>query len=136
MTDRRMLICFVTACAAMGAALYAHHSAAVYETTTIELKNATMTGLVWANPHTLLTFDVTDAEGSAVSWSVESGSPSSLRRVGWNRNSVRAGDSVTVELFPARNGARVGRLAKVVFSDGRELLDSLFANPLASEQQQ
>jgi hypothetical protein len=106
MTDRRMLICFVTACATMGAALYAHHSAAVYETTTIELKNATMTGLVWANPHTLLTFD------------------------------VRAGDSVTVELFPARNGARVGRLAKVVFSDGRELLDSLFANPLASEQQQ
>ena len=136
MSDRRVLICFVTAVAAMGAALYAHHSAAVYETTTIELQNATMTGLVWANPHTLLTFDVIDAAGSAASWSVESGSPSSLRRVGWNRNSVRAGDSVTVELFPARNGARVGRLAKVVFSDGRELLDSLFANPLASERQQ
>ena len=136
MTGNRMLICVVTACAAMGAALSAHHSAAVYETTTIELKNATMTGLVWANPHTLLTFDVTDADGNAASWSVESGSPSSLRRVGWNRNSVRTGDSVTVELFPARNGARVGRLAKVVFADGRELLDSLFANPLASEQQQ
>ena len=62
MTAGRILICFVTACAVMGAALYAHHSAAVYETTTIALKNATMTGLVWANPHTLLTFDVTDAD--------------------------------------------------------------------------
>lgn len=136
MSDRRMLVCFVTALAAMGATLYAHHSAAVYETTTIVLKNATMTGIVWANPHTLLTFDVTGADGNAASWSVESGSPSSLRRVGWNRNSVRTGDSVTVELFPARNGARVGRLAKVVFSDGRELLDSLVASPLASDQQQ
>ena len=66
---------------------------------------------------------------------MESGSPSSLRRVGWNRNSVRIGNSATVELFPARNGARVGRLAKIVFSDGRELLDSLVASPLASEQQ-
>jgi len=136
MTAKPVLVCVVTAFAVLGAAPSAHHSAAMYETTSIVLKNATIAAVVWANPHTLLTFDVTDADGNAASWSVESGSPSSLRRVGWNRNSVKTGDSVTVELFPARNGATVGRLAKVVFSDGRELLDSLFASPLASDQQQ
>ena len=123
MTAKRVLVCLVTALA-MGAALSAHHSAAVYETTTIVLGSSTMTGVVWANPHTILTFDVKDASGNLTTWRTESGSPSSLSRIGWNRNSVRAGDSVTVELYPARNGAPLGRLAKVVFPDGRELLDS------------
>ncbi len=136
MTDRRGLVCLVTALMVVGAAPSAHHSAVLYENTSIVLEDATMTGIAWANPHTLLTFDVRGANGNVTTWNVESGSPSSLRRVGWNRNSMRIGDSATVELFPARNGARVGRLAKIVFSDGRELLDSLVASPLASEEQQ
>jgi hypothetical protein len=37
---------------------------------------------------------------------------------------VKAGDVVTIELYPAKNGARVGRLRKVIFSDGRELRDT------------
>ena len=124
MTDKPVLVCLVAALAVVGATLSAHHSAAVYENSSIVLKDVTMTGIVWANPHTLLTFDVRDANGNATTWNVESGSPSSLRRRGWNRNSVKTGDSATVELYPARNGAPVGRLAKIVFSDGRELLDS------------
>jgi hypothetical protein len=123
--SRVRLLCFAATLAAMGAAISAHHSAAAYESRPIVLKSATMTSVVWANPHTLLTFTVQDTSGSVTTWTAESGSPSALTRMGWNRNSVRAGDAVTVELFPARNGARVGRLAKVIFPDGRELLDSL-----------
>ena len=136
MTDKHVLVCLVTALAALGAAPSAHHSAVSYENDSIVLKDATLTGVIWANPHTILTFDVPDANGNATTWNAESGSPSSLRRVGWNRNSVKTGDSATIELFPARNGARVGRLARVVFPDGRVLLDSLVAAPLASEEQQ
>ena len=118
-----ILACVVTV-AATGAALSAHHSAAAYDNTTIVLNNATMKSLVWANPHTILTFEVKDAKGEVASWNAESGSPSALTRMGWNRNSVKAGDQVTIELFPARNGARVGRLAKVILADGKELRDS------------
>ncbi|MSO82662.1 MAG: hypothetical protein EXQ53_05150 [Acidobacteria bacterium] len=124
MTDKRMLVCFLIALAAMGAALSAHHSAAVYENSTIVLKNATVTGLIWSNPHSILTFAVKDAKGKAANWSAESGSPTGLSRIGWNRNSVKQGDAVTIELYPARNGATVGRLAKVTFPDGRTLMDS------------
>jgi len=59
-------------------------------------------------------------------WSVESGSPSALSRIGWNRNSVAVGDAIAVELFPAKNGAPIGRLARITLADGRELLDSLY----------
>ena len=123
--NHHVLLCLAAVLAAMGAAVSAHHSDAAYETRSIVLKSATMTSVVWANPHTLLTFTVQDTSGRVTTWTAESGSPSALTRMGWNRNSVKAGDALTIELFPARNGAKVGRLAKVILPDGRELLDSL-----------
>ena len=121
---------------AMGATTLAHHSTIAYKTTTTILKNATVRKLAWANPHTFLSFDVKDARGRVTTWNVESGSPSALSRVGWNRNAVKAGDVISVEVFPAKNGTPVGRLAKVTFADGRELLDSLYkASPFDTVQQ-
>jgi hypothetical protein len=119
----RWLLVFVTLIASAGIAS-AHHSAVAYAQSSIGLKNATITKIVWGHPHVILTFSVKDAKGAVATWSAESGSPGSLARFGWNRNSVKTGDTLTVELFPAKNGARVGRLKKVIFPDGRELLDS------------
>ena len=93
MKKRFMLGCFVIVLAATRAS--AHHSAAVYTNATIVLKNATVRSLVWANPHTVLTFEVKDAKGAVATWNAESGSPSALTRMGWTRNSVKAGDPVT-----------------------------------------
>jgi hypothetical protein len=118
------ILCGATIVAAAGATASAHHSAAAYDNTTVILSNATMKNLVWANPHTILTFEVKDAKGTVATWNAESGSPSALTRMGWTRNSLKAGDQVTIELFPARNGATVGRLAKVTLAGGKELRDS------------
>ena len=104
--------------------LSAHHSAVAYTQRAIVLKNATMTKVAWTHPHIILTFAVKEANGSETTWSAESGSPGSVARVGWNRNSLKPGDAVTIELFPAKNGAHVGRLKKVTFQDGHELLDT------------
>jgi hypothetical protein len=87
---------------------------------------ARITKFGWANPHSILGFDVKDQSGRVTTWSVESGSPSALSRIGWNRNSLTPGDLVTIELFPAKNGSHVGRLARVILRDGRELQDSLY----------
>ena len=113
----------------------AHHSTAAYDTKTITLKNAVVKRLVWANPHCVVWFDVKDERGKVTTWGVESGSPSALTRVGWHRNSLKSGDSIAIEIYPARNGASVGRLAKVVLPGGRELLDSLYkATPFETIQ--
>jgi hypothetical protein len=119
------LVCTVAIVVAMAVAVSGHHSAAAYDTTTVVLGTATMRNMVWANPHTILTFDVKDAKGAVATWNAESGSPSALTRMGWTRNSLKAGDQVTIELFPARNGAKVGRLARVILADGKQLRDSL-----------
>lgn len=124
MNVRAPLVLVVIAFGVMTASLSAHHSAVAYVQHSIVLKNSTITKVVWSQPHIILTFTVKEANGALSNWSAESGSPGSVARLGWNRNSLKAGDPVTVELFPAKNGAHVGRLKKVIFSDGRTLLDT------------
>lgn len=124
MDVRALLILCVMVLAGTPVSLSAHHSTVAYAEQSIVLKNATMTKVVWAHPHIVLTFTVKETNGVVSTWSTESGSPGSVARLGWNRNSVKPGDKVTIELFPAKNGAHVGRLKKVIFPDGHELLDT------------
>ena len=124
MNFKRVLMVLVLVLAPMLDSSSAHHSAVAYTQNSIVLKKVTMTKIAWAHPHIVLTFAVKEANGAVSNWSAESGSPVSVARVGWNRNSLKAGDVVTIELYPAKNGARVGRLKKVIFADGRELLDT------------
>ena len=119
----------------MSSAASAHHSTAAYADKTTILKTAVVRKFTWSNPHCILTFDVKDARGRVTSWGIESGSPSALSRIGWNRNSLKNGDTISAEIYPAKNGAHVGRLAKVVLPGGRELLDSLYnASPFDTIQ--
>ena len=123
MNFKRLLVIVIALMAAQGG-LFAHHSTVAYASKSVVLKNATITKILWADPHIVLTFAVKEANGTVSNWNAETGSPVSVARVGWNRNSLKSGDAVTIELFPAKNGARVGRLKKVILADGKELLDT------------
>ena len=103
---------------------FAHHGAAAYQDKVLTFKDATITRFLWANPHTILMFDVKDDQGNIVHWAGEMGSPSAIGLLGWTRNSVKPGDVATVYIFPAKSGNPVGRLNKIVFADGTILRDS------------
>lgn len=100
---------------------FAHHSDAAYATTSIVVKDATITKFTWVNPHGLLSFDVKDEKGQVTHWNVEFGSPSAMSLLGWTRNTVTIGEIANIEIFPSKNGAPVGRLAKITYPDGRVL---------------
>ena len=103
---------------------FAHHGAAAYQNKMVVLKDATVTKFVWANPHTILMFDVKDDKGETAHWAAEAGSPSAVGLLGWTKNSVKPGDVLTIYLWPAKSGNPVGRLNKIVFADGQILRDS------------
>src|SRR5262245_425330 len=124
MNVRMPLALGVIAFGMMSGSLSAHHSAVAYTQQSIVLKNATMTKVLWQHPHIILSFAVKEANGSTTNWSAESGSPGSVARVGWNRNSLKVGDAVTIEIYTAKNGALVGPLMKVTCPDENELLDT------------
>jgi len=83
----------------------AHHSfAAEYDSN----KQVTVKGVVqkvaWVNPHAYVFIDVTDGKGKVTTWAFESLSPNALARQGWTRNSLKAGETVTVEGYLAKDG--------------------------------
>ena len=123
---RARLILFALLAAGLGtcAPIFAHHGAAAYADKMVVLKGATVTKFLWANPHSIVMFDVKDDSGNISHWAGEAGSPSAVSLLGWNRNSLQPGDVVTVYIFPAKSGNPVGRLNKIVLSDGKELKDS------------
>jgi len=71
-------------------------------------KPTTLSGQVtrvdWANPHVHVLMNVT-AGGRTVNWAVELESRMDLERSGWNMNSLKPGESVTVQGIRARDGS-------------------------------
>ena len=95
----------------------AHHSfAAEFDATKPLTLKGVVTKIEWQNPHTYFYMDVTASDGKVISWGMEMGSPNGLMRQGWTRNTLKVGDSVTVEGSAAKDGTNVGN-ARVVVLD-------------------
>jgi tRNA(Ile2) C34 agmatinyltransferase TiaS len=97
----------VTGFALFGAAAptLAHHSfAAEYDSTKTVTVKGTVKKLAWVNPHAYVYIDVKDANGKVSTWAFESLSPNALVHGGWNRNSLKEGEEVTVEGYMAKDG--------------------------------
>lgn len=122
--EGRALGWFLASVLAVSSPALAHHGNAAYDGTITTIKVATVTKLTWANPHTLVQFDVKDDKGELVHWVAELGSPSALGNVGWNKNSLQPGDVITVFIHQAKTKNPVGRIDHIVLADGSQLRDS------------
>jgi hypothetical protein len=63
-----------------------------------------VTRLDWANPHVHILMDVVDGN-TVTNWAVELESTLDLERSGWTLNTLKPGDSVTVQGMLARDGS-------------------------------
>jgi hypothetical protein len=99
----------------------AHHSTAEFDYTKQVTIKGTVKEVQWTNPHSFIQLMVNGSGDQLVQWSVEIGSPSLNINTGWKKNSVKAGDVITMELSPARNGKPYGTLRVLTFDDGRKL---------------
>ena len=124
MKTRRIAASLLAGVLAVCLPVFAHHGNAAYDGTVTVLKNATVTKLAWANPHTIILFDVKDDKGELVHWSSELGSPSALGLLGWNKASLQPGDVITVYIHQAKTKNPVGRIEHIVLADGSQLRDS------------
>ena len=105
----------------LSAAVQAHHGNAAYDDKNPITIQGTVTEFAWTNPHVQIYLDVKDDKGSVAHWSVETYSPGKLVRAGWTKEVIKPGDQVSINLIPARNGAPVGFLHKMVLQSGKEL---------------
>jgi hypothetical protein len=120
-THRIKFLIVLAAAMLAGIALPAHHGNAAYDDKNPITIKGTVTEFEWTNPHAQIYLDVKDVKGNVVHWSVETYSPGKLVRAGWSKDIVKAGDQVSINLIPAKNGAPVGFLHKLVLPSGKEL---------------
>jgi hypothetical protein len=100
----------------------AHHGTrASYDLDTRITLKGTVTEWRMVNPHCQLYFDVKGENGEVVHWSGEMSSVFQLSKAGWNRNSIKPGDEVTVILSPSRAGLPAGVMYAVTLPDGRKM---------------
>lgn len=103
--------------------LQAHHSFPVHFQSEASLQvSGTVTEFRFTNPHGLVFFTVSDAQGNQAEWRAETNSPNVLRRRGWSPDSIQPGDEITVHGYPSRDGSNFMRIYRVIHADGRELI--------------
>jgi Family of unknown function (DUF6152) len=101
----------------------AHHSFAVhYDGERIVRVSGVVEDFRFRNPHGMIVVAGESADGVEGTWKIETNSPNILKRRGWSPESIRAGDEVVIEGYPAVDGSLSMRVYRVQFADGRELI--------------
>src|SRR5262245_52098813 len=78
----------------------------------------------WGYPHTLLIIAVADPQGKSEEWILEGGPPGLMAQAGWSKDSLRAGEKVTVKLHSRRKGPKGGLLIQAKRANGQVLTSS------------
>ena len=101
---------------------WAHHAfSAEYDNTKPLKLEGTVKKVEWINPHSWITIDVKKADGTLETWEIEAGSPNSMFRRGFNRNSLPTGIVVVINGYHARDGSNRANGGNIRFADGRQL---------------
>jgi hypothetical protein len=118
---KRTLGCIVLGGLIASGSLQAHHSlAATYDIR----KEGQMSGVVKAvkftNPHGALQLEVKNPDGTSTDWVLTTGSANVLASLGFGKETIKAGDEVTVTIYGSRSGKPLGFMRRITLSDKRE----------------
>ena len=112
----------LTACVAP---LLAHHSTAAFDMTRAHTVTGAVTRFLWANPHSYVELD---ANGEH--WRLEIEAVNLLRRYGWTKDSLKAGDKISCIGARAKDPAVFAQKCFTVeFPDGRKLVATPAGEP-------
>jgi hypothetical protein len=126
-----------------GNAALAHHNTGAYFDTEVEFViDGVIDEVQWRNPHVYFTITGTSDSGKTSTWRIEAGPTGIMRRLDWNKNTLRSGDAVTVTANPSRReGVRSGYLVSASSPDkeypvlrGKPVLAKLATNDVEVEE--
>jgi Family of unknown function (DUF6152) len=104
---------------------FAHHGVAWYDYSKTVTAKVTVTQFEWSNPHCKIYFDTTDNRKVLRHWIVEMHPPNALLEHGWTRQTLHAGDEVSLTFRPAKNHSTTGLLEELTLPNGITLKQNL-----------
>jgi hypothetical protein len=127
---RRFLSCLAATVGLLltGTALVAHHaeSAQFDVTKPVEVRGV-IKKVEWMNPHVWFYVDVKDDTGTVTTWGFSGYPPGFLVRRGFTKDTLKAGDVVTVRGSRAKDGSTNASGFAVTFADGRQVFPGALA---------
>jgi len=116
------LVTTIFAVLLVSAPLVAHHGEANYDTEKVTSAKGVVTDFQFINPHVQISIDVKNDKGEIEKWIGEARSPAMLARYGgWDKDTIKIGDTITMAGHRTKNGTNFLRLLKIVMPDGKEL---------------
>ena len=103
-------------------AVWAHHafSAEFDANRPVQLKG-TVAKMEWINPHAWIHVDVEVEGGKVERWMIEGGTPNTLFRRGFTKQSLLPGTVIFVDGYQAKDGSMKANGRDLTFEDGRKL---------------
>ena len=120
--QQKLAVLLVGAVLLAPAGLWAHHAfAAEFDAKKPIHLRGTVTKMEWINPHAWMHIDVKNADGTVSEWMIEAGTPNTLFRRGFTKDSLKIGTEVIVDGYQAKDGSTSGNGRDVTLPDGRKL---------------
>ena len=121
---KNMFAVVITGSALLLAAVpaFAHHAfAAEFDAKKPLQLRGTVTKMEWINPHAWIHVDVKKADGTVESWMIEGGTPNTLLRRGFTKNSLLPGTEIIVDGYQAKDGSHRANGRDLTLPDGKKL---------------
>ena len=101
----------------------AHHSfGAEFDANKPITLKGVVTKVEWTNPHSHFSLEVKDDKGRTATWVLTGYTVNALYRTGWKKDvTMKAGDTVTIFGWRARDGSNSAHARDVTFADGKKL---------------
>ena len=101
---------------------WAHHAfAAEFDANKPLRLQGAVTKMEWINPHAWIHIDVKKPDGKVEQWMIEGGTPNTLFRRGFTKNSLMPGTVIVVDGYQAKDGSQKANGRDLTFPDGRKL---------------
>src|SRR5215475_6003210 len=121
---RRMAITLTAAGLLLAAAvpLLAHHAFTAEFDAKKPLKlRGTVAKIELINPHSWIHIDVKNNDGTSTRWMIEGGTPNTLLRRGFTKNSLPVGTLINVDGYQAKDGSNRANGRDLTFPDGKKI---------------
>lgn len=116
-----LMVSIMTVFLAALPALAHHPFSAEYDWKQPVTVTGTVSKLDWANPHAHLYVDAKDSDGKTKSWTFELGGINALTNAGWSKETVKTGDTVTVDAWLSKSQSNMANVKSIKLQSGREL---------------